>query len=101
MGWKIVRDNDEAVCRGMGISGQWRPSKDPIAGLTKKLPEEAAEFTEALDPDELYDLLDVLNELLNRLDPNGDYFVLHQDKVAVRGEFTKAIEWCPVPHEGR
>lgn len=97
MGWKIVRDNDPEVCPKIGVSGQWRPSNDPIGGLTKKLFEEAAEFAEARDPRELYDLRDVVDELLNRLDPRHDALSDHAYKLAVRGKFTKAIEWCPVP----
>lgn len=101
MGWKIVRDKDPEVCPKMGVSGQWRPSANPIGGLTKKLSEEVGEFTEARDPAELYDLFDVVNELIRRLDPDGRHFNDYMDKVAERGRFKKAIEWCPVPHEGR
>jgi hypothetical protein len=99
MGWKIVRDNDEAVCRAMGISGQWRPSVTPIPGLTRKVFEEAAEFAEGNDPGELYDLRDVLDELIRRLDPAGEAAETHQVKVAKRGAFTFCLEWTPVPGE--
>jgi predicted house-cleaning noncanonical NTP pyrophosphatase (MazG superfamily) len=96
MGWKIVRDNDAEYVPTLGVSGQWRPSADPIGGLTKKLFEEAAEFAEARDPAELYDLLDVVKELIFRLGTVGDA-AAHIDKVAERGRFSKAIEWSPVP----
>lgn len=96
MGWKIVRDND-AQLRLVGVSGQWRPSADPIGGLTKKLFEEASEFAETHDPGELYDLLDVVKELTDRLDPYSEYRAAHGHKVAERGYFTKAIEWTPIP----
>ena len=60
MGWKIVRDGNEDWCREHGVSGTWRTSADPVRGLARKLTEEAAEFGEALDPAELYDLLEQL-----------------------------------------
>lgn len=99
MGWKIVRDNDPEHVPALGVSGQWRPSADPIGGLTKKLCEEVGEFAEARDPAELYDLFDVVNELIQRLDPQGVHFNDYMDKVARRGRFHKCIEWCPVPAE--
>jgi predicted house-cleaning noncanonical NTP pyrophosphatase (MazG superfamily) len=60
MGWKIVRDNNEAWCRAHGVSGQWRVSPDPLPALLRKLYEEAGEYAEAWDVAELYDLADVL-----------------------------------------
>jgi hypothetical protein len=64
MGWKNVRDRNEAWSRAHGISGQWRICQDPVAGLTKKLLEEIAEWLECRDRAELYDVSDVLNALL-------------------------------------
>lgn len=97
MGWKIVRDNDPEFCPKIGVSGQWRPSADPVAGLAKKLFEEAAEFTEGRDPAELWDLYDVLTELMTRTGADGEnHRLAHLAKLEERGGFTKAIEWCPV-----
>ena len=53
MGWKIVRDDDEAVCRALGVSGVWRPAADPVRGLGRKLIEESTEYLEDSDPGEL------------------------------------------------
>ena len=97
MGWKIVRDKDPEVCQALGVSGEWRLSADPIAGLTKKLFEEAAEFAENRDPEELYDLEEVILELRQRLDPENVAWKRYLPKVVERGGFSKAIEWCPVP----
>jgi predicted house-cleaning noncanonical NTP pyrophosphatase (MazG superfamily) len=99
MGWKIVRDNNEEFCHEHGISGQWRRSKDPIAALSKKILEEAGEFVEFHDPEELYDIRDVVNELLIRLDPSGMAGVRHGSKVDANGMFTRCIEWSPRPAE--
>ena len=98
MGWKIVRDNDEAACLGLGVSGQWRPAAEPVRGLTRKLFEEAAEFAEHGDPEELYDLMDVIEELVSRVG-TAEALAAHARKVAWRGGFTKCIEWSPVPAE--
>jgi hypothetical protein len=76
MGWKIVRDGNEAWCRDHGVSGQWRPSPDPLSALLKKLFEELGEYAEAWDPGELYDLADVLEPLLTLTDPGGSHFRL-------------------------
>ena len=95
--WKIVRDKDEEVCKPLGVSGVWRPSKTAVAGLARKVFEEAAEFSEGLEAGELYDLLGVINELLTRIDPNSVARAKHEKKVAKRGTFTRAIEWSPVP----
>ena len=99
MGWKIVRDNDEKVCRDMGITGQWREAAPDrvIPALTRKLFEEAAEYAEHSDPGELYDLRDVLSALIGLADPDGDAWIRHARKVQKRGEFHRHIEWTPVP----
>lgn len=97
MGYKIVRDNAEKIARAMEVSGHWRKSSDPLTGLTRKLFEEASEFAEYRDPGELYDLRDVVDELIYRLDSDGAYSGLHRAKVAVHGVFTEGIEWSPVP----
>lgn len=76
MGSKIVRDNNEAWCRAHGVPGQWRTSPDPAAALLKKLFEELGEYAEAWDPAELYDLADVLEQLLTLTDPGGSHYRL-------------------------
>ena len=97
MGWKIVRDNQPEAARKHGISGSWRTSSDPVAALTKKLFEEAGEFAEQHDPGELYDLWDVVNELIRLTDPTGDHEVDHARKVNRLGRFRSHVEWSPVP----
>ena len=97
MGWKVVRDNNPAICAQHGVSGSWRVSKDPIRGLTRKLFEEAAEFAEYFDPGELYDLRDVLNELIMLTDPDGVARAEHVKKIARNGLFATHLEWHPHP----
>ena len=99
MGWKIVRDNDEQVCRQMGISGQWREATPDrvIPGLARKLLEEAGEFMEHGDAGEVYDLRDVVGELVRLVDPDGEALSRHAEKVDRRGQFHRHIEWTPVP----
>jgi predicted house-cleaning noncanonical NTP pyrophosphatase (MazG superfamily) len=101
MGWKLVRDNNEAACRERGISGQWRISPDPPGALAGKVLEEFREYAFEQpghrDPAELYDLLDVVQALIGLEDPLGEFAALHRAKVEEMGGFTKFIEWCPVP----
>lgn len=97
MGWKIVRDGNEKWCREHGVSGTWRTAPDPVRGLARKLIEEACEYNEALDPAELYDLRDVLDELIALCDPVRVHEDAHRDKTAVFGEFRDHIEWTPMP----
>jgi predicted house-cleaning noncanonical NTP pyrophosphatase (MazG superfamily) len=100
MGWKIVRDNNEAWSRAHGVSGQWRACATPMLSLTKKLFEEAGEWVESGDAGELYDLADVLDQLLLIADPDGSAHRAHAAKLAEMGAFGRLIEWCPVPEEG-
>lgn len=97
MGWKIVRDRNEAWSRAHGVSGTWRTSTNPMRGLARKLVEESAEHFEQLDPAELYDLRDVLEEQIRLADPAGRHEEAHRDKIAKFGMFTKHVEWSPVP----
>lgn len=97
MGWKIVRDGNEKWCREHGVSGTWRTATDPVRGLARKLIEEACEYNEALDPGELYDLQDVLAELIRLVDPDLKYLEAHQGKIAVFGTFGNHTEWTPMP----
>ena len=97
MGWKLVRDRNENWCRANGVSGQWRTSPDPAAALRRKLIEEAAEYAEQHDPAELYDLLDVVQALIDLADPDESAAMAHDRKVARFGRFDEFIEWSPVP----
>jgi predicted house-cleaning noncanonical NTP pyrophosphatase (MazG superfamily) len=97
MSWKLVRDHNEKWCRANGVSGRWRKSPDPVSALTRKLFEEAGEFAEQRDPAELYDLLDVINALLEQLDLHHDVSAEHAQKVARFGGFITLTEWTPLP----
>src|ERR1700677_2969614 len=94
MGWKIVRDRHQEVFGHH--PWEWRVSPHPAMALLKKVFEEAGELVETMDPEELYDLLDVTWELACVLDPSGYYRKLHQHKVARLGGFSGHIEWCPL-----
>lgn len=97
MGWKIVRDGNEAWARKHGVSGQWRKSPDPRGALLKKIFEEAGEYAENQDPAELYDLLEVVHRLLAIVDPAFAAAGSHSKKMQILGKFTELIEWTPVP----
>ena len=99
MGFKLVRDKNEQWCRAHGVSGQWRTAPDPRNALLRKTFEEAGEYAEALDPAELYDLLDVVQAAIGLADPDGRFAAAHAAKVAEMGGFTRFVEWCPVPAE--
>ncbi len=96
MGWKIVRNSNEFYLKEH-VSGQWRTSPDPIGALVKKLGEEYGEFAENRDPGELYDLLDVLHELIELLDPDMKTEKIHREKFAKMGGFSAHREWHPNP----
>ena len=96
MGWKMVRDRNHEHLRAF-ISGTWRTSPDPAGALIKKLGEEYGEFAEHHDPAELYDLLDVINELIILLDPDAVDYRGHCEKVEKYGLFGEHQEWCPMP----
>lgn len=81
------------------MSGSWRIAKNPVASLTRKIFEEAGEFSEDHDPAELYDLLDVVHELLHLTDPDGVHEMKHTEKVKRLGRFSNYLEWSPVPNE--
>lgn len=101
MGWKMVRDGNEAWCRANGVSGTWRVADrdEAIRALSRKVGEEYLEFMEAGDPAELLDLCDVLDELLGLVDPDGKLAASHQEKITVHGRFRRHVMWCPVPGE--
>jgi predicted house-cleaning noncanonical NTP pyrophosphatase (MazG superfamily) len=97
MGWKMVRDNHRELLEGK-ISGQWRTSPDPVGALLQKLGEEYGEFCASRDPQELYDLRDVLAELIVLLATVQDV-ERWQQKVQRGGLFTAHLEWTAVPWE--
>lgn len=99
MGWKMVRDRNQEHLEGV-ISGAWRNSPDPIGALVAKLGEEYGEFSNMFDPTELYDMLDILNELIILLDPDAAHYRGHHEKVEKFGLFSNHQEWCPMP-EGK
>ena len=100
MGWKIVRDRAQEWGIAHGVSGQWRTCKAPQAALLKKIFEEAGEYAENLDPGELYDLLDVVNRLIELTDPDYTAGTRHLDKIMQVGMFSELIEWTAMPPEG-
>jgi predicted house-cleaning noncanonical NTP pyrophosphatase (MazG superfamily) len=97
MGWKMVRDTHREVLEGQ-ISGQWRTSPDPVSSLVKKLGEEYSELAENRDPAELYDIQDVLSELIYLLDPEDRAGEAHERKVMRLGRFDRHVEWHPNPN---
>lgn len=99
MGWKIVRDGNEAWGRAHGVSGQWRGSPHPKTALLKKIFEEAGEYAESLDPEELYDLRDVIDRLVYLVDADGSAWKRHVEKAARLGMFNALVEWTPVPKD--
>ena len=99
MGFKIVRDRVAEWAASHGVSGQWRTCKTPVASLRKKIFEEAGEYVEDGVADELYDLRDVVDRLIELVDPDRLAAVRHAGKVERLGSFSKLIEWNPVPAE--
>ena len=96
MGYKMVRDRHREVLERV-ISGAWRTSPDPVSSLIKKVGEEYSELVENRDPGELYDLLDVLNELVILMDPHLEAAEKHAAKQERMGFFVKHLEWHPLP----
>ena len=99
MGFKIVRDNVEGWAKAHVVSGVWRPCPIPVQSLRKKLSEEYGEYIETMQPDELYDLQDVLDRLIKLEDPYGHARRRHDFKIERLGMFDRLIEWSPVPAE--
>jgi predicted house-cleaning noncanonical NTP pyrophosphatase (MazG superfamily) len=96
MGYKMVRDNHQELL-GEHLSGQWRVSPDPVSALVKKLGEEYSELAESRDPGELYDVRDVLEELITLLDPDRSAERKHDIKMSHLGRFSDHVEWHPNP----
>jgi len=101
MGEKMVRDKNEAFCRAHGVSGTWRTAGrgEAIRALGRKLTEEALEFLENEDPAELFDVGDVLDELLRLTSPGPGLVAAHNAKVAEHGRFRQHVMWSPMPGE--
>jgi len=99
MGWKLVRDHTENTARGLGVSGTWRKAgpEEIVPALIAKLFEETGEFVQGADVAELYDLLDVVQALRDRLDPAGGANISHAAKVAKLGGFAEGVMWHPIP----
>lgn len=102
MGWKLVRDGNEAWCRATGVSGTWRKAgpEELRTALARKLIEEAIEYAEAYDIAELFDVRDVLDALFATLpaDTRRRARMTHERKAADHGYFSNRIMWCPVPN---
>lgn len=97
MSWKLVRDRHKERLESV-ISGSWRVAADPVSVLVTKLGEEYGEFASDRDPSELYDLLDVLDELVALLDPHLEYAMEHELKTERLGRFSSHLEWHPNPY---
>lgn len=95
--FKIVRDRHQEIFGHH--PWDWRISPHPAMALLKKVFEEAGELVETMDPEELYDLLDVANELARVLDSTGYYHKLHRLKVSRMGGFSSHLEWCPLKRD--
>jgi predicted house-cleaning noncanonical NTP pyrophosphatase (MazG superfamily) len=102
MGAKLVRDRNEATSRKLGVSGHWYVAtpEEALAALRRKLAEEVFEFLENDNVAELWDVSDVVEELLRRLDPTYASLNAHTDKIAQQGHFHLGIMWNPVPQRG-
>lgn len=96
MSYKLVRDRNQELFQGK-ISGRWRASPDPVSALVRKLGEEYGEFCEQRDPAELWDILDVIRELITILDPLHAYREDHYRKREMLGMFSSHLEWNPLP----
>lgn len=96
VGYKMVRDLHKKKLESV-ISGSWRTAPDPVSSLIKKLGEEYSELCEDRDPGELYDIMDVVQELIVLLDGGGACRKAHVQKVLRLGLFGDHLEWHPNP----
>ncbi|HRH22488.1 MAG TPA: nucleoside triphosphate pyrophosphohydrolase [Candidatus Paceibacterota bacterium] len=89
---KLVRDNIPEILDKKGVSYEKRiASLDEYkTELIKKLGEEVAEFSEAGDPEELADVMEVV-EALKTLAEYSAVESLRQEKREKRGGFDKRI----------
>lgn len=89
---KLVRDKIPEILDGKGISYEKRiaSSEEYKEELIKKLSEEVSEFEEAGDPEELADVLEVIEEL-RKLPEYQNVEALRLKKLAERGGFSEKI----------
>lgn len=89
---KLVRDKIPELLDSKGIAYEKRiaSNQEYQAELVKKLQEEAAEFAEAGSPEELADVLEVV-DALRKLPDYQDVAALQQKKREERGGFDKRI----------
>ena len=89
---KLVRDNIPNILDAKGVPYEKRIAspEEYRLELIKKLTEETREFSEAGSPEELADILEVV-EALRQLPEYSDVEELRKKKLAERGGFTKRI----------
>lgn len=105
MGWKLVRDGQPEWCKEHNVSGKWSTADTPRAAikfLAKKIGEEYGEYIEGFDLPELFDLLDVVNRLLDLHEEKfPDLYDKclrdHTAKIEALGGFDNLTIWSPVP----
>lgn len=89
---KLVRDKIPEILTGKGVSYEKRIASDEEykRELVKKLGEETEEFLRAGDPEELADVIEVV-EALKKLPDYGDVEELRRKKLEERGGFEQKI----------
>jgi predicted house-cleaning noncanonical NTP pyrophosphatase (MazG superfamily) len=89
---KLVRDKIPEILDGKGISYEKRIAspEEYKAELIKKLGEEVKEFSEAGDPEELADILEVV-EALKKLPEYAAIEELRLKKLKERGGFEQGV----------
>jgi predicted house-cleaning noncanonical NTP pyrophosphatase (MazG superfamily) len=89
---KLVRDKIPEILDQKGVSYEQRiaTSEEFKAELIKKLSEEVQEFLEAGDPEELADIIEVI-EALKKLPEFSNIEVIRQNKKEERGGFDQRI----------
>lgn len=89
---KLVRDKIPEILDKKGVSYDKRIAtpKEYKTELIKKLGEEVIEFAEAAAPEELADVIEVI-EALRALPEYKDVETLRQEKLRERGGFAKRI----------
>src|SRR6516165_4997408 len=98
MRWKAVRDNNQEVVTAWGVTGSWERVDELqwIMALSRKLTEEVAEYNEHHNPSELWDIYDVLEELIHLHPSISDG--RRQKKITRMGGFRNQIMYTPVPN---
>lgn len=89
---KLVRDKIPEILDGKGVSYEKRTAspEEFKTELIKKLQEEVSEFAEAGSPEELADVLEVI-DALRKLPEYRNVAVLQEDKRNERGGFEERI----------